>query len=789
MLQNYLKTAIRNLLRYKTYSGINILGLSAGLASVLLIGLYVQNELSYDRYHQKSDRIYRLANHIAGVSFENGIAKVSAPWGPAAEAEIPEVEKACRFVFFGQALVEKEGQQYYESNGMFADPSVFEIFSWKLLEGNAGEALLEPNTIVLTRPFAEKYFGEENPVGKALTVNQESEYRITGIVEAPPSNSHFTFDFLASSSSYRHPEQESWLLSNQFYTYLLLRPGADPELVAEKMDGLLAQHLDEETSEAYTPFLQPIASIHLHSKLHREMSANSDRSYIYIFGSIALFILFIACLNFINLATARAVQRAKEVGVRKVSGASRRELILQFLGESMFLTGIAAVISVGMVRLILPRISSFPELNLALNWQENYWLSGGLLGLVLLVGLLSGSYPALVLSSFKPASVLKGRLSPSGSPFFRKVLITSQFAVAVFLIIATMAAGGQLRYIQNKNLGFNKEQILLLPFRSSPSPERVRVFREELGRIPGVVSISASANRPGGSDYGVPYEAVGLPEGQQPAMRCLVVDEAFLDTYQMEVTRGRGFSSEFPADTSAYLINETAAQQLGWDNPVGRQLAMPAIGRAPGPVVGIVRDFHFRSLHDPITPLYFFVQPGWFSQFSLRLETKNLDNTLALIEEKWQSFEPGYPFTYSFFDESFDNLHRAEQRTAALIQWFTVVAILLTCMGLFGLASFMTARRTREIGIRKVMGATASRIFGLLAWNFLALVGIAFAVAVLPAWWAARRWLSNFAFHAELQWWHFLIAGALAMGIALISVSWQSIRAAVANPAEALKYE
>ncbi|MCO6488284.1 MAG: ABC transporter permease [Phaeodactylibacter sp.] len=789
MLQNYLKSALRNILRYKAYSGINILGLSVGLASCLIIGLYIQNELSYDRYHEKADRIYRLANHIAGASFENGIAKVSAPWGPAAEAEIPEVEAACRFVFVGQALVERGGERYYEPNGLFADPSVFEVFSWKLLAGDPRQALREPNTLVVTPAFAEKYFGGENPVGKTLVVNQDTEYRITGIVETPPANSHFTFDFLASSSSYRHPEQESWVLSNQFYTYLLLRPGADPTVVEEKMDGLLALRLDEETSEAYTPFLQPVASIHLHSKLHREMGANSDKSYIYIFGSVALFILFIACLNFINLATARAVQRAKEVGVRKASGAGRRELILQFLGESLLLTAIAAVIGAGLASAALPRISGFLELNLALDWSSNYWLSGGLLALALLVGLLSGSYPALVLSAYRPAAVLKGRLPASGNPLFRKVLIASQFAVAIFLITATLVAGGQLRYIQNKNLGFSKEQVLILPFRSSPSPERVKTFRSELARIPGVASVSASANRPGGSDYGVPYEAVGVPENEQPAMRCLVVDEAFLGTYRMETAAGRGFSMEFPSDSSAYLINETAARQLGWNSPEGKQIAMPAIGRSPGPVIGIVRDFHFRSLHEAITPLYFFMQPAWFSQFSLRLETENLDQTLALIEEQWKAFEPDYPFAYSFFDESFDSLHRAEQRTAAIIQWFTLVAILLTCLGVFGLASFTTARRTKEIGIRKVLGASAARIFGQLAWNFLALVLIAFAVAVLPAWWAARRWLAGFAFHIELQWWHFLLAGVLAMGIALISVSWQSLRAAVANPVEALRQE
>ncbi len=789
MIRHYLKTALRNLLRHKGYTAINILGLSVGLACCLLIGLYVQNELSYDRYHEKADRIYRLANHIAGASFENGIAKVSGPWGPEARAEIPEVEAACRFIFVGEALLEKGGERYYEPNGLFADPSVFEVFSWPLLEGRPEEALREPRTLVLTRPFAEKYFGDESPLGKTLTVNQDAEYRITGVVEAPPANSHFTFDFLLSMASFQHPDLNSWALLNQYYTYLLLRPGADPGKVAEKMDILLARHLDEETAEAYTPFLQPISSIHLKSKLHREMSVNSDWSYIYIFGSVALFILFIACLNFVNLATARAMQRAREVGVRKASGANRGELILQFLGESVLVTLLAALIGLGLAGLILPYISEFLELNLALNWREDFGFFIGFAVLALLVGLLSGSYPAVVLSAYRPAAVLKGKLSAAGNPFLRKVLISSQFVVSIFLIIATLAAGAQLRYIQNKSLGFNKEQILILPIRSTPGPERVKAFRDELRRLPGVIGVSASANRPGGSDFGVPYEAVGLPADRQPAMRCLVADENFLDTYQMEMAAGRGFSAELPTDSSAYLINETAARQLGWENPAGQQLAMPAIGRGPGPIIGVVRDFHFRSFHEPITPLFFFIQPAWFSQYSLRLEAENLEHTLGLIREKWQAFEPDYPFSYSFFDESFDSLHRAEQRTAALIRWFAVIAILLTCLGIFGLASFTTARRTREIGIRKVMGATAGRIFGLLAWNFVALVLAAFAVAILPAWWAARRWLGSFAFHADLQWWHFLLAGALAMGIALISVSWQSLRAAMGNPAEALRYE
>lgn len=788
MLRNNLKLAFRLLIKNRAYSLISVSGIALGLACCLLIGLYIQHELSYDRYHVNKKRLYRLVNHVSGASYTNGIAKVSGPWGPEAEISIPEVEKICRFVFFGQSLFQKGEQQAYERNGFFADSSALTMFSWPLKEGDPRSALTEPNTIVLTQAMAERYFGEENPIGQTITVDRQTEYRITGLLEDIPQNSHFTFEFLASMTSYSHPDMHDWVRWNQFYTYFLLQAGASTEEVANKMDQLLAQHLEEDVSEAYTPFLQPLSSIHLYSKLHREMAANSDVNYIFIFGLIALMILVIACLNVINLATARAAQRAKEIGVRKVNGASRRSLALQFLNESFLMTVIAVIPAVAIAELMIKPLNTFLGLRLSFDWMNNYLLLGGVLLLILLIGLLSGGYPAFVLSSFQPQRVIKGQSVSLGQTFLRKGLTIFQFSAAIFLLIGTLVVGGQLKYIQDKNLGFNKEQLLVIPLQAE-TRSKIPAIKEELAQIPGVIRVSASANRPGGSDFGVPYQAVGLAENEQPAMRCLVVDHDFLDTYEMEIADGRGFQKEMALDSSAYLINEAAARQLGWENPVGRQLAMPAIGREAAPIIGVVKDFHFRSMHDPISPLYFFIQPDWFSQISIRMDGEKTQETLAAIENQWRRFEPAFPFRYSFFDQTYDNLYRSESRVGVMMRWFTILAILITCLGLFGLATFITERRTKEIGIRKILGASAPAILGLLSKDVLKLVLLSLIIAAPLAWLAANRWLEAYAYRSAIKWWYFVIAGALAILIAFFTISYQSIRAALANPVESLRYE
>lgn len=788
MFKNNLKLALRVLWKNKTYSLLNIFGLALGFACCLLIGLYVQQELSYDRYHQKHERIYRLANQVTGSTYENGIAKVSGPWGIEAQRTIPEVESACRFLYFGTSVFRRGDVFAYESNGFFADSSALSMFTWPLIQGDPLTALRQPNHIVLTPALAERYFGEQNPMGQSITIDGE-EYQVSGLMAEVPDNSHFPVSFLVSMSTYSHPEMNDWLRWNQFYTYLLLQAGTAPETVNTKLKVMLEQNLEAEQAEVNQPFLQPLASIHLHSKLHREMMANSDISYIYLFSIIALFILVIACFNFINLSTARAVHRAKEVVMRKVTGATRATLIRQYLGESFLLVGLSVVLALIVATLFLPQLNAFLHANLSFNWSDNFLLGSGLIVLTVLVGLLSGAYPAFVLSAFRPGKILKGSMSFAGSPMLRKIMVVAQFTIAIFLIIGAMVISGQLDFIQHKNLGFNKEQVVVINLRDQESIRKAQVIKEELLALDGVQQATVSANRPGGSDYGVPYEAVGLPEDQQPAMRCLVIDPDFLDTYEMEIVAGRGFRADMPTDSTAYLINETAARQLGWENPVGQQLSMPAVEREAGPIVGVVRDFHFRSLQEPIAPLYFFMEKNWYSQISVRLRADGMEKTLAEIEQKWAAFEPGQPFAYRFFDEGFDSLHQAESRTATIIKWFTVIAIFITSMGLFGLSTYTTERRTREIGIRKVLGASVLSLLAMLSKDFLRLVIFGFLLAIPVAWLVTRQWLSNYAYRIEVGWQYFFIAGLLAILIAFLTVSYQSLRAALTNPVESLRSE
>lgn len=799
MFLNHLLISFRSLFKNAGYTLINTIGLTLGIACCLLIGLYVQDELSYDQYHENKDRIYRLAGFAAGASYENGIAKVGELWGPEAKATIPEVEASVRFVGYGRTLMTNGEDKYYERGGFLVDSTVFKVFSWNLINGDPKTALSAPNNVVISKELANKYFPNQNPVGKSLTFNNQNEMIISGVIEDIPVNSHFTFRFLVPLHSYTPPpHNDQWTTWLQYYTYLLLKPGVSPASITPKIENLFSNNMKPQASDAWSPLLQPITKIHLESKLHRELSVNSDKSYIYIFSTVALLTLIIAITNFINLFTARATHRAKEIGVRKVVGANRRSIIQQFIIEAMLVTFTSAALAILLAYFFLPNINLVLGKSLHLDLVNNFPVTLGLIGLAIVTGILSGSYPAYVLSAFKAVNILKTdgansflrSFSGRGRrALFRKGLVVFQFAIATFLIIAALVVTGQLDYIQQKNLGFNQDQVVNIPMSASGVRQKASTIKEELLRIPGVTHVSISANRPGGSDYGVPYKAVGLPAEEQPSMRCLVVDEDFLTTYQMEIVEGRGFSSAMPTDSTAYLINETAAAQLSWEQPVGQQLAMPAVGREPGPIIGIVKDFHFHSLHEPITPLYFFLEKTWFSQFNVKLDANRIDETLASIEDKWSDFEPDYPFRYTFFDQSFASLHAAEASTAQMIKWFTFLAIFITCLGLFGLSAYTSERRTKEIGIRKVFGASVIDISQILVKEVMLLVLVAILIAMPIAWMIGSDWLENFAYTLDFGIDYFLIAAGLALGIALIAISYHVLISAIRNPITAIKHE
>ncbi|MGH7493749.1 MAG: ABC transporter permease, partial [bacterium] len=682
MLKNYLKIASRNLLKQKGHAFINITGLAVGMACSLLILLYVQNELSYDEYHVNKARIYRLATRTQGASFD-GIAKVNGPWGVTAQKEIPEVEEAVRFVIVGQILVSRGEKRFYEEEGLYADSSVFRVFSFPLQQGDARTMLTAPNTMVITRNFAQKYFGEENPVGQSLVLDNQTEYAITGLLDNIPSNSHFTFDFLLSMASLTHPQRESWIQWNQFYTYLLLKQDAMPQTVAAKMPAVLRQGMGEEAAARYTPFLQPLPDIHLHSHLFREMAPNSDLAYLYIFASVASFILIIAAINFINLSTAQATRRAKEVGVRKVLGSQRRQLVGQFLTEAILLCVLAVVLAISLAEFLLPAFNTMVARNLEITWLQNPLLWIAALGFTVLIGALAGSYPAFALSAYQPVTTLKGQTTrASRKSALRNGLVVFQFALSAFLLMVTGIIYHQAQFIREKNLGFNTEQILTIPIQNPALATNSESVKQELLQHPNIVQVCASANLPGGSDWGIPVQPEGFLPDQVPSLRILAVDADFLGTYEMDVSQGRGFSKERASDqTQAFMINEEAARQLHWTNPLEKMIAMPAVQRERAPVIGVVKDFHFRSLRERIGPLLFFLPPpDWFTVFSVRIRPQNVAETVKFLEEKWLQLDPAHPFTYSFLDERFARLYQSEARLQQMSTYAAGLGLVIACL-------------------------------------------------------------------------------------------------------------
>lgn len=788
MIYNYIKIAIRNLRKHKSYSIISIGGLTLGLTCSLAILLYVQDELSYDRYHSKKNRIYRLVTGVSNASYE-GIAKVHGPWGPTALADLPEVENMARFVIAGQTLFTKDDIKLYENEGLIADSSVFEVFDFKMLQGNELTALKRPDGIVLTQTLAKKYFGDQNPIGKTINLNNQVDAVVTGIVQDVPPNSHFEFSFLVPMSGYEHPQKDSWERWNQFYTYLLLRDQGNANVVSNKFKDLLPNYLDEETASSYSPFLQPITDIHLRSHLFRELSANSDISYLYIFSAIGILILIISSINFVNLTTARALTRAKEVGVRKSSGAIKSQLIIQYLSESIVATLASLMLSGIVLAAILPFFNTLIGKNLSFDSVSPSFFIMAII-LAVLVGLISGGYPAFYLAKQKPAEVLKGKTKISTKQMVRQSLVVIQFAISVFLIVSSLIVFRQLDFIQNKNLGFNPSQLISIPIQSNTLKERFNEIKNELVKNSSIESVSISGGQPGGSDWGIPYAAEGISEDQLPPMRVLAVDHDFVKTFDMQVISGRDFSQEITSDTSAYIINEEAARQLGWDEPLTKTLSMPAIGRQPAPVIGIVKDFHFRSMKEKIGPVLLFIPPaGWFGMYTVKIKSNQIEEGIKSTEKTFLEFDPQYPFVYSFFDEAYGALYSSEKRLSKMITIFTGIGIFIACLGLFGLAAFMTEQRTKEIGIRKVLGASVRSITIMLTKDLVSLVLVGFIIAAPLGYYIMNQWLNDFAYRITISPDVFAITGASVVTLAWLTISYRIFEAGATNPVDSLRSE
>ncbi len=807
MFKTYLKLIVRNIFRYKGYSLINILGLAVGMASCIMIILYVQDEFSYDRYVEQHDRSYRVVtNFVAGDQGEVNTARTPPPWGPVLAKDFPEVD---RFVRLKSPLVswmvsyEPTNKRFYEKGFYFADASFFDFFNIKVTQGDAQTALAGPSSVVLTQSMANKYFGNENPIGKVIRLDNSYDFRITGIMEEIPKNSHFHCEFVASFITLHTIENGPYgpdygnnmnQLFPDVYTYVRLPEEHDPSNFEQKLTGFIDQYHGENLTQFNAKMsarLQPLTRIHLHSKLEAEIRANSDIDYVYIFLAIAAFVLLIACINFMNLATARSADRAREVAMRKVMGAKRGQLMMQFIGESVIITILSLVLAIGLVFLLLPAFNALSSKALSLAVFNGTYLLG-LLGLTLLVGFVSGSYPALYLSSFLPVVVLQGssRTGSSSNATLRKVLVVFQFTISIVLIIGTLIVRSQLDYLQTKDLGFNDDQVVIISLGDTDQRFVYNNYKNLILQNQDIIAVTGLIAPPGGLQGNIGFTPEGATEGGTTLMDFFGVDHDFVEALQVEIVQGRTFSRDFPTDsTEAFILNEAAVKQLGWDSdPLGKRFIFGPQAQIRPKVIGVIRDFHVKSLYSKIEPLVigFVQQPVYIA---IRIASNNVSNTLSFLEEKWPEVYPNDPFQFSFLDEDFDNLYQSEQVRGQVFGAFALLAILIACLGLLGLASFTAEQRTREIGIRKVMGASVFGIVLLLTKEFVKLVFIASIIAWPIAYLMMNNWLQKFAYSSQLSIWIFVMAALVSLLITVLTIGYQAAKAALTNPVDALQHE
>ena len=800
MFRNYLKIAFRNLLKYKSFSFINISGVAIGLACFLLLAIYVKDELSYDRFNTNADRIYRLSRTFLS---KDGTASLrlghaAPPFGPLIKQDFPEVEQVVRLLETGGLV--RYGEHVFNEENMFAaEPNLFKVFTFKVLNGNPDKALENPFSIMFSRPMAEKYFGKENPMGKTVRFDDQLDYTVTGVFEPLPAQSQFHPEFLVSFSTLNDNRvygaeglRTNWG-NNSFSTFLLLPKNYDPQKLVKAFPAFQNKHVDPKASTWSVLDLMKLTDIHLYSHLDSEIEANGDIQYVYLFSAIAIFILFIACINYMNLATAKSATRGKEVGMRKVIGAERSQLIKQFLSESILLVTVSVILAVILVVFCLPALNNFTQKQLNFKALLDPVFLAVLVSITLFTGVIAGSYPAFFMTSFQPISVLKGQIASAlKNGKLRQTLVVVQFAIAVVLIISTAVVYNQMRYIQNYNLGYSKDQVVLLRT-ADDSATNFESIKQQLKANSNILEVGRSSRIPSGRllDSWEAYVMKG--DSMAPAdinIKSLSVDEDFIPAYQIKMAAGRNFSREYSTDkTSGFILNETAVKLLGWKNPadaIGNQFGY---GEVRGQIIGVTKDYHFESLHQKVAPIVMFYQPGRQNWVSVHVSGGNLKQAISHIESVWKNQFPGRPYQYEFLDQRFGKLYAREQTQQLLFGVFAGIAIFISCLGLLGLSMFMAELRTKEIGVRKVLGASVASIVSLLSQDFLKLVLIAIVIASPIAWYAMHSWLQDFAYHTEINWWVFVLAGVISTGIALFTVSFQSIKAALMNPVKSLKSE
>lgn len=819
MLKNYFKVAFRSLLKRKGYSLINIFGLATGMAVCLLIVLFVQSEISYDQHHTKGENIYRVALDRIYPGRTSSYAMIPQSIGPAIQAEFPEVKECTRVFNFtrgvGNFFMRVGDKTYEEKAVLSADSNFFRVFTGEFLTGDAATALQQPNSVVLSESTAKKIFGSaQAAMGKQFEsdFDQNNSFLVTGVCKDWPQNSHFTFNVLLSVTGFpfiREPNYTSF----SAHTYLLLHPGADAEVLQRKLpliiekyvagaiEGSFAQSYEDfkKAGNGYHYFFQPLQKIHLISDLEAEHSANGSLKSVYIFGVIAIFILFLACINFINLSTARSVERAKEVGIRKTFGSEQKALILQFLVESVLIALFALVLSLALMFVLLPLFNQLSGRQLTFGYLLNPLFLVVLLLFAILVGVVAGLYPAFVLSSFRPVTVLKGRFQSNRKGLLlRNGLVVFQFAISIILMISAIVVNQQMQFMLGDRLGFRKDQIVLIE-RADLLDTKTETFKTEMLKIPGVELVSGTTSMPGTENF---FGTTWQKEGSKEALtgRGLVADQNFAKTLDLELKEGRFFSKEFGTDTLAVVLNEKAAEELGLGaNPIGARLTSPdEFFNAPDgkplvyTVVGVLKDFHYQSLHQKISPLVINNSArggGAHSLMAVRISADHFQSAVNSIETKWREFVKDRPFHYNYFDQTLAEQYLSEKTTQKIFTVFSSLAILIACIGLLGLVAYATQQRKREISIRKVLGATSTNIVNMLSKDFLKLVFLASLIGLPVAWWGMHRWLEDFAYRTDISWWVYLLAAFGAVLIALITVSFQSVKAAMTDPVKNLRAE
>jgi len=787
MFQNYLKSALRNIKRQKGYSLITLAGLTIGITCFVLISLYVRYEFSYDRFHENAQNIYRvLVDTRETFMGKSQVTVTPGLLASAIEEEFPEVLRATKVE--SERVVMKYGERRFSENSIYyVDPSFLDIFNFPLLAGNPKTALSKTNCLLVSKDMAEKYFGQKNPLDKKIHVDG-TDYQITGVLANIPGNTNFRFDFLASFSSLVELQGRDRVYSwNRwsYRTYVLLHEKADPVYLENKLVDFLKRNYRDDATQ--TLRLQSVSDIHFYTKANFELEPTADIRNVYILSAIAFFILLIACFNYMNMSTARATTRAKEIGMRKVIGADRMQLIRQFLGESILFSLLALLISVILVKLLLPAFRVFIDRKLEAGCIQDGTLILTLIGLVLFIGLVSGSYPALALSSFQPTTVLKGTRMPSSrsSSLFRNSLVLSQFAISAALIFCTIVVFNQLHFMRNKELGFVKDHVVTV---SNPA-RGDETLKNKLRQSAHILDVASSEYLP----HDISGASFGEWDGYNPEEKLIVyrnwVDANFLNFYNIPVVQGRGFAEEYnDKEGQVYILNEAAVKAIGWDDPIGKRFGFSGEDEK-GVVVGVVKDFHFAPLHLNIEPLALTPNSERIDWLSIKISPQNIPDTLAFIERNWKGHSPEGDFSYTFLDDRLDRMYRTEKKLGKTFSIYTFIALFVACLGLFGLASFTTAQRIKEIGIRKVLGATGWNITLLTTKRIMVLVLMANAIAWPVAYFVMQNWLQNFAYRVDVRLWIFALSAILSLAIALLTVSYQTIKAAIANPVDSLRYE